>query len=67
MAEILDRFRLDGKVALITGASSSLGVAFAQDFAAAGCDMALVARRADRLEAVAKEVIAIGATRRPAS
>jgi len=39
-----DRFRLDGKVAIITGASSGLGVAIARDFATAGADVALGAR-----------------------
>jgi NAD(P)-dependent dehydrogenase (short-subunit alcohol dehydrogenase family) len=60
MADPLDRFRLDGKVALITGASSGLGVAFAHDFAAAGCDVALAARRADRLEAAAAKIRSSG-------
>jgi NAD(P)-dependent dehydrogenase (short-subunit alcohol dehydrogenase family) len=47
---VLDLFRLDGKVAVVTGASSGLGVAFAQALAEAGADVALGARRADRLE-----------------
>jgi NAD(P)-dependent dehydrogenase (short-subunit alcohol dehydrogenase family) len=46
---VLDRFRLDGKVAVVTGASSGLGVAFAQGLAEAGADVALGARRVDRL------------------
>ncbi|HWH28862.1 MAG TPA: SDR family oxidoreductase [Mycobacteriales bacterium] len=46
---VLDRFRLDGKVAIVTGASSGLGVAFAQALAEAGADVALGARRVDRL------------------
>ena len=46
---ILDMFRLDGKVAIVTGASSGLGVVFARALAEAGCDVALGARREDRL------------------
>src|SRR6476659_8288978 len=44
-----DLFSLDGKVAIVTGASSGLGVACAQGFAEAGADVVLGARRADRL------------------
>jgi NAD(P)-dependent dehydrogenase (short-subunit alcohol dehydrogenase family) len=47
---ILDRFSLEGKVAIVTGASSGLGVAFAQALAEAGADVALGARRVERLE-----------------
>jgi len=47
---ISDMFRLDGKVAIVTGASSGLGVYFAQALAESGADVALAARRADRLE-----------------
>jgi NAD(P)-dependent dehydrogenase (short-subunit alcohol dehydrogenase family) len=47
---VLDRFRLDGRVAIVTGASSGLGVAFAQALAEAGADVALGARRVERLE-----------------
>jgi NAD(P)-dependent dehydrogenase (short-subunit alcohol dehydrogenase family) len=47
---VLDMFRLDGKVAVVTGASSGLGVAFAQALAEAGADVVLGARRVDRLE-----------------
>ncbi|MFI7614036.1 SDR family NAD(P)-dependent oxidoreductase [Nonomuraea terrae] len=47
---MLDRFRLDGKVAVVTGASSGLGVALARGLAEAGADVVIGARRADRLE-----------------
>lgn len=47
---VLDRFRVDGKVAVITGASSGLGVAFATALSEAGADLVLVGRRTDRLE-----------------
>ncbi|MFI6477295.1 SDR family NAD(P)-dependent oxidoreductase [Nonomuraea sp. NPDC050663] len=47
---MLERFRLDGKVAIVTGASSGLGVAFARGLAEAGADVAIGARRKDRLE-----------------
>ena len=53
MTDVTDLFRLDGKVAIVTGASSGLGVAFAQGLAEAGADVALGARRADRLEETA--------------
>jgi NAD(P)-dependent dehydrogenase (short-subunit alcohol dehydrogenase family) len=47
---LLDSFRLDDKVAIVTGASSGLGVAFAEGLAEAGADVVICARRADRLE-----------------
>lgn len=55
-ANPLDSFRLDGKVALLTGASSGLGSQFARALDAAGAHVVLVARRADRLTSVAEEL-----------
>jgi NAD(P)-dependent dehydrogenase (short-subunit alcohol dehydrogenase family) len=55
-----DLFSLDGKVAIVTGASSGLGVAFAQGLAEAGADVALGARRVDRLGETAALVEAVG-------
>lgn len=53
---ILDRFSVEGRVAVVTGASSGLGVSFAKAFAEAGADVVLAARRADKLEATAELV-----------
>src|SRR3954468_9371464 len=57
---LLDRFKLDGKVVIVTGASSGLGVAFAEGFADAGADVAICARRAERLEGTKGKVEAKG-------
>ena len=50
------QFRLDGKVAIITGASSGLGARFARVLHAAGAQVAITARRLDRLEQLASEL-----------
>jgi len=57
---VLDRFRLDGKVAVITGASSGLGAAFAVGLAEAGADVAICARRTDRLQQTKANVEQLG-------
>lgn len=57
---LLDRFRIDGKVAVITGASAGLGRGFAHAFAEAGADLVLGSRRAEALEELADELRATG-------
>ena len=56
----MSMFDLTGKVAIVTGASSGLGVAFAQSLAEAGSDVVLGARRTDKLADTAKLVEATG-------
>ena len=56
MSNPFDLFRLDGRVALITGASGGLGEVFANTLAAAGADVILVGRRAEPLQAIADEI-----------
>lgn len=53
---VLDLFRLDGKVALVTGASSGIGRTIATALAEAGAKIVLVARRASELESAQREI-----------
>jgi len=55
-----DLFSLEGKAALVTGASSGFGARFARVLAGAGARVALAARRRDRLERLAGEIAASG-------
>jgi 3-oxoacyl-[acyl-carrier protein] reductase len=55
-----DLFDLTGRVALVTGASSGIGAHFAAVLAQAGASVVLVARRADRLDAVAQRIALAG-------
>lgn len=59
-ADIASLLRLDGKRALVTGASSGFGAHFAQLLAAAGAEVVLAARRTDKLKSLADELIAQG-------
>jgi len=53
---VLDTFRLDGRVALVTGASQNIGLSLAHGLADVGADILAVARGADRLECAAAEI-----------
>jgi NAD(P)-dependent dehydrogenase (short-subunit alcohol dehydrogenase family) len=58
----LPSFDITGQVALVTGASSGIGLYFAEVLAAAGAKVALAARRADRLEEACERIRAEGGT-----
>ena len=57
---VLDNFRLDDKVVIVTGASSGLGVSFAEACGQAGADVVLAARRAEKLADTAELVKSAG-------
>lgn len=57
---ILDRFRIDDQVALVTGAGRGIGRATAIALAENGADVALAARSEDQLEEVAREIRRLG-------
>ena len=56
----LDRFRLDGRVALVTGASKGIGAAIAHALAAAGAHVVVSSRKQDAVDAVADAIRAAG-------
>lgn len=61
MTDPTQAFRLDGRVAFVTGASSGIGAELARAFAHAGAAVALVARRRERLDEMAESLRAVGA------
>lgn len=60
MSPAIDRFRLDGRLVLVTGASSGLGTHFAQLLAGAGARVAAAARRIDKLQALVDAIAQAG-------
>lgn len=57
---ILDQFRLDGQVAVVTGGGRGIGEAIALGMAEAGADVVVAARRTEEIEAVAEKVRKLG-------
>lgn len=60
---VLDRFRLDGRTALVTGGTKGLGRSMAAGFVEAGAQIIVVSRHAEEAAAVAQELAAHGGTR----
>ncbi len=57
---VLQRFRLDGQVALVTGAGRGIGAAIALTLAEAGADIAVVARTAQDIDTIARRIQSLG-------
>lgn len=67
MSDALNRFRLDGRIVLVTGASSGLGTHFAHLLASVGARVAMAARRADKLQVLVETIAAAGGEARALS
>lgn len=67
MSGAIDRFRLDGRIVLVTGGSSGLGMHFAALLAGAGARVAVAARRADKLQSVVDAITQAGGQARALS
>ena len=59
---VLDQFRLDGRVALVTGGTKGLGRAMAEGFVEAGAQVVVVSRHVDEAQTVAMQLTAHGGT-----
>lgn len=59
-ADFIDRYRLDGHVAVVTGGGRGIGAGIARAFAAVGASVVVAARRTHEIESVAAEIIASG-------
>ena len=64
---VLDRFRLEGKVAIVTGAGRGIGKAMAIALAEAGADVAVMARSSNQIKETAKVIEAMGRKSLPLS
>lgn len=67
MSDVLNRFRLDGRIVLVTGATSGLGTHFAHLLARVGARVAVAARRADKLQALVDSIATTGGEARAIS
>jgi NAD(P)-dependent dehydrogenase (short-subunit alcohol dehydrogenase family) len=57
---IIDKYRLDNKVALITGGSRGIGKAIASCYAEAGADVVIASRKQEELDQTAREISTLG-------